>query len=50
MDRWSNDWNSIALKNEFGTNAGEMILFINTLAQKVKAWLDVEHPGRKLWY
>ena len=34
VDRWSNDWDSIALKNEFGTNAAEMVMFINVLATK----------------
>ena len=37
-----------ALKSRYGVNAASNIRFINVVAQKLRAWLEAEHPDREI--
>lgn len=39
---------STALKDHYGTNAAEMIIFLNMVGADIEAWLAVEEPGREV--
>jgi len=45
---WSTSETSEALRLQYGTNAAEMILFINIVAEAIEAWASVEHPNRDI--
>lgn len=47
---WSESEASQALKAKYGTNAAEMIIFINRIAEEIEEWLEVEHPDRDITF
>ncbi|HKL60848.1 MAG TPA: DUF4838 domain-containing protein [Acholeplasma sp.] len=45
---WCENDISRALKEKYGTNAAEMIIFLNSVAEEIETWLAVEEPGREV--
>lgn len=43
---WCENETSRELKAKYGTNAAEMIIFLNLVAEEIDAWLKVEDPDR----
>lgn len=43
---WCENEVSQNLKDKYGTNAAEMIIFLNSVAEEIEAWLAVEDPTR----
>lgn len=47
---WSNAPSSVALKEKYGTNSAEYIIFMNKCAEKMNPWLEENYPEKEYGY
>lgn len=47
-NKWSEAPESKRLRGIYGTDAAEMILFINLVAEEIEEWMKEAHPGRNV--
>lgn len=48
VNLWCDCEVSNGLKEHYGTNAGEMIIFLNMVGEEIENWLAVEDPNREV--
>lgn len=48
--KWSASETSQALKDKYGTEAAEYIIFMNTVARKMNAWMEENYPEKTVKY